>query len=103
MSKYSVELDSDQLVYGSIKRYSDGYSYASVAMKVNDNEIMHINYEWNSKAIPEFAMNIMDMLKSFDKTEASVSVDSEIFERASKVMLANAESTKKAVEVLESV
>lgn len=99
MSKYKIELDSSKLVYGSIRRYSDGYSYASLAMKMNDNEVMHINYEWEGDEIPEFAMNIMDMLKNLKKAEASISVDSEIFERASRVMLDNAEKTKSTEDI----
>jgi len=103
MSKCKVELDSSKLIYGSIRRYSDGYSYASVVMKVSDNETMHINYEWEGDGIPEFAMNIMDMLKNLKKSEASISVDSEIFERASRVMLDNAENTKEVAEDLDKV
>lgn len=95
MSKYKIELDSSKMVYGSIRRYSDGYSYASMAIKMNDDEVMHINYEWSGKSIPEFAMHVMDMLKTMDKEKAATLIDGETFERASKVMLDSAKENKK--------
>lgn len=91
--EYKLDLDPTKVVYASIRRYSDGYSFASMALKMGDDEYMHINYEWRGNDIPEFAMDVMDMLKGFNKSQAS-NVDHGTFERASKVFLDNAEELK---------
>lgn len=94
---YKVNLDPGKVVYASIRRYSDGYSFATMALKMGDNEYMHINYEWEGNEIPEFALDVMEMLKKFNKAEAS-NVDYSTFERASKVLLDNADELKTKVK-----
>jgi len=91
--EYKINLDPGKVVYASIRRYSDGYSFANMALKMGDDEYMHVNYEWRGNEIPEFAMDVMDMLKKFNKAQAS-NVDHSTFERASKVLLDNAEDLK---------
>lgn len=90
---YKIDLDPEKVIFASIRRYNDGYSSANMALKMADNEYMSINYEWQGDDIPEFAMNIMDILKGVNKSKAS-DTDHAMFERASKVFLDNAEEVK---------
>jgi len=38
---------------------------------MGDNEYMSVHYEWSGKQIPEFALNVMEIMKSIGKEESS--------------------------------
>lgn len=79
----------------SISRYSDGYNYANVSSKVGDNEYMSIHYEWKGKQIPEFALNVMEIMKALGSETASKDNDySASLERAGKFFLEQAAKAK---------
>ena len=93
---YSVGIDVSKVRSVNISRYSDGYNYASVSSKMGDDEYMSISYEWKGKDIPEFAMSVMDIMKSLGVERASVDEDTVSYlERASKVLADYAAKMKK--------
>jgi len=96
--QYTVAIDVATIRSANISRYADGYNYASVTCKTADKEFMTVHYEWQGKVIPEFAMQVMDMLKIIGQDKASIKLDSnsvEYLERASKVISNIALKSKK--------
>lgn len=93
---YTVSLDVDKVRSVNISRYSDGYNYANVSSKMSDDEYMSISYEWKGKQIPEFAMNVMEIMKGAGTEKAAVD-DNTIacIERASVVLADYAAKMKK--------
>ena len=86
-SNYTVDIDVNKVKSVNISRYSDGYNYASVSSRITDDEYMSVSYEWRGKEIPEFAMNVMEIIKSLGMEKAAVDEDiSAYLERASKVL-----------------
>ena len=86
---YSVTIDVDKVRSVNISRYSDGYNYANVSSKINDNEYMSISYEWKGKDIPEFAMSIMDIMKSLGMEKASIDENTISYLERTSTMLAD--------------
>lgn len=90
---YSVGINLKNVKNTNISRYSDGYNYASLGCAMGENEYMNISYEWKGKHIPEFAMSVMDIMKSLGSEKASV--DPEVLERAGNFFIAQAAKVKK--------
>lgn len=55
---------SPDSIIGSEVMKSGEYKYASVGIKVSDDEYIRISYEWKGDAIPEFVMGIMSWIQS---------------------------------------
>lgn len=92
---YTINLDTDKIRSTNISRYSDGYNYASVSSKMSDDEYMSISYEWKGKQIPEFAMNVMEIMKGSGTEKASVDEDVVAYlERVSKALASYASKIK---------
>lgn len=99
--QYNLNLDPSKVRGANISRYSDGYSYASVSFKMSDKEFMSVNYEWQGSDIPEFAMNVMEIMQSLGKKEqASVVTVEDIsnIERIAKVLTDTAAKMKKEMD-----
>ena len=69
---YKVGIDVKKVNSVNISRYADGYNYASISSRISDNEFMNINYEWQGKVIPEFALNAMEIMKALGMEKAGV-------------------------------
>lgn len=100
VDSYDVKLDVEKVRGVNISRYNDGYNYANISCKMADSEFMNISYEWKGKQIPEFAMNVMEIMKSMgmekaNKTDETVS---EALERASQYFLDRAAKMKKEMK-----
>jgi len=96
---YTVSLDVDKVRSVNISRYSNGYNYANISSKMNDDEYMSISYEWKGKQIPEFAMNVMEIMKGAGTEKAAVDEDTIAgIERASVVLSDYAAKMKKKVK-----
>ena len=94
---YDISLDSDKVRAASIKRYKNGYSYATITFSPAENEYMNINYEWEGDSIPEFAMNVMDIMKAFNKEKASTFEEVvDYYERAADYFLNKAKNLRAA-------
>jgi hypothetical protein len=100
LKQYSVSLDPTKLMGANISRYSDGYSYANVSFKMSDKERMSVSYEWQGSDIPEFAMNVMDIMQSLGgKEKASLSVeDADLLDRFGNMLIDTAAKAKKDKE-----
>lgn len=95
---YSVDLDPGKVRGANISRYSDGYSYASMSFKMSDKEHMSVNYEWQGGDIPEFALNVMEIMQGLGKKDqASLEVADTVavMERAAKMFMDSAAKMKK--------
>ena len=69
---YKVEIDVEKINSVNISRYADGYNYASISSRISENEFMNINYEWKGKVIPEFALNIMEIINTLGMEKAGI-------------------------------
>jgi hypothetical protein len=75
--KMNLTIDPENVVFSTISKSKDGYNYARVVCKMGDNAYMSVNYEWEGKDVPDFAMNLMGFmqaneLESSDKEIAMV-------------------------------
>jgi len=96
---FNVGINVKTVKNASISRYSDGYNYASVSSKMGDKEYMSVHYEWEGKQIPEFALNVMEIMKALGKEEASKDNDySDSLERAGKFFIEQAAKMKKEMK-----
>jgi len=53
----------DEIIGADISRSKD-YRYASVGVKISDNEYLRISYEWKGDTIPDFVMSLMGWMTS---------------------------------------
>lgn len=95
---FDVSFSPEKVRSANITRYKGGYSYATISCEPSDNEYMSVSYEWNSEAIPEFALNVMEVMKSIGKEKASLTTDADALERAAKVLMDRAAKLKKDSE-----
>lgn len=91
-SDYAFAINTANVKGVNISRHSDGYNYASISCKMADKEHMYLSYEWGTDTIPEFAMNVMDIIKNVPSENASA--DPEVLERAGMYMVELAKSIK---------
>ncbi len=61
--KFSVNVDSEDVVYTSISKSKDGYNSARIVVKTGDKEYMIISYEWE-EGTPDFVMNLMGFMQA---------------------------------------
>lgn len=98
--QYNLSLDPNKVMGANISRYSDGYSYANMSFKMSDSERMNVSYEWQGSEIPEFAMSVMEIMKSLGKEKASLETEdgAELLERLGKMCLDQAAKVEKKKE-----
>lgn len=58
-----ITIMPDEIIGADISRSRD-YKYASVGVKVNDNEYLRVSYEWKGDGIPDFVMSLMGWMQS---------------------------------------
>ena len=58
-----ITIVPDEIIGADISRSRD-YKYASVGVKVNDNEYLRVSYEWKGDGIPDFVMSLMGWMQS---------------------------------------
>lgn len=68
----SINIVPSEVVYTSINTSKDGYNSARIVIKKGENEYMSVSYEWESKKIPSFAMDLMGFMKSNNVETSSV-------------------------------
>lgn len=97
---YDVKLYVEKVRGVNISRYNDGYNYANISCKMADSEFMNISYEWKGKQIPEFAMNVMEIMKSMGAEKASKMGEDDVdaLERTASILLDRAAKMKKKKE-----
>lgn len=62
--KFNFSFNSGEVMYTSIRKSSNGYNYASVGIKRGDNQYINIDYEWQGKDIPDFAMDMLGFMQA---------------------------------------
>jgi len=62
--KFSLNIESEEVMYTNISKYKDGYNSARIVVKKGDKEYMTVSYEWEGDYIPDFAMNLMSFMKA---------------------------------------
>lgn len=94
---YDISLDPGKVRAASITRYKNGYSYANITFSPAEKEYMSINYEWEGESIPEFAMSVMDIMKTFNKEKANFLEEPiDYYERAANYFLNKAKNLRAA-------
>lgn len=58
-----VTIVLDEIIGADISRSRD-YKYASVGVKINDNEYLRVSYEWKGDTVPDFVMGLMGWMQS---------------------------------------
>jgi len=91
--EYSLKFDIKTVNSTSISKYSDGYNHASIGCKLKKNEWVYVSYEWSGDTIPDFVMDIMDMMKSINQEQAGV-VDPDSMSRAGRILIDRAAKAK---------
>lgn len=75
MANGNISLNvSPDTIIGSEVMKSGEYKYASVGIKVSDDEYIRISYEWKGESVPEFVMGIIGYI-SANKEEVDISKD----------------------------
>lgn len=59
----TVTIVLDEIIGADISRSRD-YKYASVGVKINDNEYLRVSYEWKGDTVPDFVMGLMGWMQS---------------------------------------
>jgi len=70
--KFDVAIDLSNIVYSSISKSSDGYSYARLVSKTEDKSYLTISAEWEGDKFPDFAMNLMKYMKDIKMEKSGV-------------------------------
>lgn len=73
---YSFKINMNDVTSTNINRYSDGYNYANIGCRIGKREYMSVSYEWEGSHVPDFVMDVMDIMKSMGEEKASVDSDS---------------------------
>lgn len=86
MAKKDIKItfDSEKIMYVSVSGSKSGYNYASVNIKISDDNYMSIGYEWKQKDgsdVPDF---VMDLLSFISKDKANIEKASEQFKDEAK-------------------
>lgn len=58
-----IKIMPDEIVGVDISRSRD-YKYASVGVKVSDNEYLRVSYEWKGDGIPDFVLALMQFISA---------------------------------------
>lgn len=59
----TIDIEPAKVVYTSIQK-SSGYNSARLVVKAGDKEYLQISYDWEGSGIPDFAMQLMEFMKS---------------------------------------
>ena len=81
----SLSFDPEQIMHVNVSKSKSGYNYASVSVKVSDDNYMSVSYEWKDSdkgSVPDF---VMDLLAYIQKDKANVELASEYKEFASRI------------------
>jgi hypothetical protein len=60
----NIAIDPTQVVYTSIMKDKSGFNSARMVIKAGDKEYLQISYDWEGSGVPDFALNLMDFMKS---------------------------------------
>jgi hypothetical protein len=60
----TINIDPAQVVFTQIMKDRSGYNSARMVVKAADKEYLQISYDWEGAGIPDFAMMLMDFMKS---------------------------------------
>ena len=58
-----ITIIPDEIIGADISRSRD-YKYASVGVKISDNEYLRVSYEWKGDGIPDFVMSLMSWMSA---------------------------------------
>ena len=58
-----ITIIPDEIIGADISSSRD-YKYASVGVKISDNEYLRVSYEWKGDTIPDFVMALMGWMQA---------------------------------------
>jgi len=65
-----ITIIPDEIIGADISRSRD-YKYASVGVKISDNEYLRVSYEWKGDTIPDFVMALMIWMQANEEELSS--------------------------------
>lgn len=71
---FNVSVKPGEVMYTNISTSKDGYNSARMVVKRGDKQYMSISFEWEGSdgVIPDFALDVMDFMKSSGKETSGV-------------------------------
>lgn len=60
----SIDIDPAQVVFTQIMKDRSGFNSARMVVKAGEKEYLQISYDWEGTGVPDFAMQLMDFMKS---------------------------------------
>ncbi len=83
--KFNFSFNSGEIMYTSIRKSAGGYNYATVGIKRADDQFINVDYEWQGKNVPDFAMDMLGFMQASKEEVAKVSTKiTEEYEEFSK-------------------
>lgn len=73
--KVNVTFSVDQIMHVNVSASKSGYNYASVNVKIADNQYVTVGYEWkdvDGDNVPDFVMDLLSFVNKKDTASASV-------------------------------
>ena len=61
-----IKIMPDEVIGVDISKSRD-YKYASVGVRVSDNEYLRVSYEWKGDGIPDFVVGLMQFISANKK------------------------------------
>jgi hypothetical protein len=58
-----IDIDPSKVIFTQIMKEMD-YSSARIVVKIADKEYLQVSYNWEGNSIPDFAIQLMDFMKS---------------------------------------
>jgi len=60
----TIDIEPAKVVFTQIMKDRSGFNSARMVVKAGEKEYLQISYDWEGNSIPDFAMQLMDFMKS---------------------------------------
>lgn len=79
MAKKEIKItfEVDKIMNVNLSSSKSGYNYASVSIKISDNNYMSVGYEWKTgddETVPDFVMDLLSFIQKDKANKETASV-----------------------------
>lgn len=60
----TIDIEPAKVVFTQIMKDRSGFNSARMVVKAGEKEYLQISYDWEGTGVPDFAMQLMDFMKS---------------------------------------
>ena len=80
MAKKEIKItfEVDKIMNVNLSSSKSGYNYASVSIKISDNNYMSVGYEWKTgddETVPDFVMDLLSFIQKDKANKETASVE----------------------------